>query len=115
MFKKLKFSLLLKFFEKTIAELLDRLKAKSPKIYAALVGVITIAKFGVTINETHYSLEAILAMVNITGSQAEQIADVITYVAVLLLGSKTTAYVGKQRRAKRIELAKARAAAVEAA
>lgn len=108
-FKKLKTKIMFKFIDKMIADVVDRLKLKSPKWYIAIGVVLTFLKTGIG-NDAALSLAWILERLGIDATK-EYLGDTIdgwlTYFIAFFVTTSTTAYLSStKRKEKKIEESK---------
>lgn len=129
-FRKIKLKFIWKFAENWIAEILDRFKAKRPRIFVGVVvpiagvlhfglqkviripleqaiGVEEAAELLQSLPEAFLSLGWIFAQINWTGSTAEAVATALTWIFTAIIGTSTAPYlVNTTRQEKRIAKSK---------
>jgi hypothetical protein len=96
-FKSLKNKILMKFLDKWIADLVDRFKAKSPKVWMFIAAILTLLNQGVG-EEALFSLAWILEVLKVPAETSETIGEWVTWIIALVIGTSTTAFLSSNTR-----------------
>ena len=101
MFKKLFSKLKTNMLQSILAKVLEKFKTSNPKIWLAVVFVLTLLHFGVTIGDTNYSLAMLLELLKVAPETAQEIASWVTWLFNSLVGASTYAFLNEKERTEK--------------
>lgn len=95
--------------DRFVADLIDRLKVSSPKLFMVIAGILTALKFGLDGDPTTAdipSLEWGLSVARVDEGLSATISEWFTWVAALFITSNATAYLSDAKKERAIAKSK---------